>query len=64
MGLRIDQFSEDIRMNLALIDMAIATLKAKIDGRARDAERDVRDHLENIERHIERNRTKVALAIS
>ena len=62
MGERIDQFCEDLRMKLTKIDDSLADLKAKIDGKAQDAERDVQHHLDEVRKHIASDQAKVAAA--
>jgi flagellar biosynthesis/type III secretory pathway ATPase len=64
MSRRIDPFCQDIRSRLAVIEMAVANLNARIDGRGRDVERDVREHLDAVKRLVESNRAKVAEATS
>jgi hypothetical protein len=60
MGQRIDQFSENLRVKLTNIDNGLNGLKAKIDGKAQDAEQKVRSHLEKVQRQMEQNRAKVS----
>jgi len=62
MGQRIDQFCEDLRLKLTNIDGGLGGLKAKIDGKAQNAEQEVRSHLEKVQRRIEQDRTKVSAA--
>jgi predicted nucleic acid-binding Zn-ribbon protein len=60
MGERIDQFCENLRIKLTSIDKNMESLKAKIDGKARTAEQDVRNHLDGVKKRVEQDRTKVA----
>jgi hypothetical protein len=60
MGQRIDQFCDNLRAKLTNIDSGLNGLKAKIDGKAQDAEQKVRTHLEDVQRHMEQNRAKVS----
>ena len=62
MGERIDQFCENLRTKLTSIDNNMESLKAKIDGKARTAEQDVRHHLDGVKKRVEQDRTKVASA--
>jgi hypothetical protein len=62
MGQRIDQFNESLRLKLANVDSNINALKVKIDGRARTAEQEVRNHLDAVDKSIEQGRAKVAAA--
>ena len=62
MGERIDQFCENLRIKLTSIDNNMESLKAKIDGKARTAEQDVRTHLDGVKKRIEQDRTKVTAA--
>jgi predicted nucleic acid-binding Zn-ribbon protein len=62
MGQRIDQFCEDLRLKLTNIDRGLSGLKAKIDGKAQNAEQEVRGHLERVQKRIEQDRTKVSAA--
>jgi predicted nucleic acid-binding Zn-ribbon protein len=62
MSERIDQFCENLRVKLTSIDNNMDSLKAKIDGKARTAEQDVRTHLDGIKKRIEQERTKVSAA--
>jgi len=62
MGQRIDQFCEDLRLKLTNIDSGLGGLKAKIDGKAQNAEQDVRSHLEKVQKRIDQDRSKVSAA--
>ena len=62
MGERIDQFCENLRVKLTSMDNNMESIKAKIDGKARTAEQDVRTHLDGVKKRIEQERTKVAAA--
>jgi hypothetical protein len=62
MGKRIDQFCENLRQKLAMIDSGLDGLKAKIDSDGLTAERHVRSHLERVRKRIDQARTKVSAA--
>lgn len=62
MGQRIDQFCETLRVKLTNVDGGVGALKAKIDGKAQNAEQDVRGHLEKLHKRIEQDRSKVSTA--
>jgi chromosome segregation ATPase len=64
MSQRIDQFCEDLRLNLTKIDSSLSGLKAKIEGKAQNAEQEARSHLEKVQKRIEQNRTKLSSAQS
>ena len=59
---RIDQFCENLRQKLTMIDCGLDGLKAKIDANARNAERHVQSHLERVRKRIDQGRTKVSAA--
>lgn len=62
MGDRINQFCENLRTKLTSIDNDMDSLKAKIDGKAQTAERDVRSHLDDVKKRMQLDRAKVAAA--
>jgi hypothetical protein len=62
MSQRIDQFNESLRLKLANVDSNINALKVRIDGKARNAELDVQNHLDAVDKAIEQGRGKVAAA--
>ncbi len=62
MGQHIDQFSEDLRLKLTKIHDGLDGLKTKIEGKAQNAEQEVRGHLQDVQQHIERERSKVSAA--
>lgn len=62
MGQRIDQFCEDLRVKLTKMDDALNGLKAKIDKKAQRADEEVRDHLADVQKRIDRDRSKVVAA--
>jgi hypothetical protein len=64
MSQRIDQFCEDLRLKLTNIDSSLVGLKAKIEGKAQNAEQEARSNLEKVQKRIEQNRTKVSSAQS
>ena len=56
----IDQFCEDLRLKLTIIDKTLGTLRAKIDVKAPKAEQDVRCQLEKAQKRIEQGHIKLA----
>ena len=62
MGQRIDQFCEYLRVKLTKIDDALNGLKANIDKKAQRADEEVRDHLADVQKRIDRDRSKVVAA--
>ena len=62
MNQKIDKFSEDLRAKLTNVKSGLDGLKAKIDVKAQNAEQDVRSHLQQVQKHIEQDRTKVSAA--
>jgi len=59
MGKRIDQFWDDLRTQLTDIDARLHELKGKIDSKAHNAEQDVRNHLDKLEKRIAQDQTKI-----
>jgi hypothetical protein len=62
MSQRIDQFCEDLRTKLTNIDNRFNGLQSKIDGKAQDAEREVRSQFDDVRRRVEQDRAKVSAA--
>ena len=62
MGERIDEFCEELRVKLTKIDTGMSALKAKIGGEARQAEQEVRKHLDRVQSHIAQQRAKITAA--
>lgn len=62
MGARIDQFCEDLRQKLTIVDSGLDGLKAKINGKALHVEQDVQSHLDRVHNRLEQGRAKVAAA--
>ena len=62
MGQRIDQFCEDLRLKLTNIESGVGGLKAKIDGKAQNAEQEVRNHFDKVQKRVEQDRTKLSAA--
>ena len=62
MGERIDRFCEELRLKLTNIDSNMGGLKAKIDGKAQNAEQEVRSHFDKVQKRIEQDRTKLSAA--
>jgi hypothetical protein len=62
MGQRIDKFSEDLRLKLTNIDSGLSGLKAKLDGKAQNAEQEARSYFEKVQKRIEQDRAKVSTA--
>jgi hypothetical protein len=61
-GQRIDKFCESLRLKLTNVDSNMDSLKAKIDGKAQNAEQDVRHHLDGVKKRIEQDRAKLTAA--
>ena len=64
MSERIDRFCENLRLKLTNIENGLKSLKAKVDGKAKDAEQEVRGHLDKVEKRIESDRAKLSAAQS
>jgi len=64
MSERIDQFCENLRLKLTNIDNGLNSVKAKVDQKAKDAEQEVRGHLDKVEKSIESDRAKLTAAQS
>jgi hypothetical protein len=64
MSERIDQFCENLRLKLTNIDNGLNSVKAKVDQKAKDAEQEVRGHLDKVEKRIESDRAKLTAAQS
>ncbi len=62
MGKRIDQFCDELRLKLTNVDSNMDGLKAKIDGQVQNAEQDVRNHLNKVQKRVEQGRAKVSAA--
>jgi hypothetical protein len=62
MNERIDQFCENLRVKLTSIDNDMRALMAKIDSKARNAEKDIESHLDSLKRRMAQDRTKLAAA--
>ncbi len=58
----LDQFSQDLRLKLANVQSNLDGLKAKIDGKAENAEQDVRKHLDSVRKRIDQAAPGVAKA--
>lgn len=58
----IDQFCENLRVELTSIDNSMRALKAKIDNKAQNAEQDVQSHLDSVKKRIAQDRAKLAAA--
>jgi hypothetical protein len=58
MGQRIDHFNEELRLKLTNADNNLHDLKSKIEGKATDAEQNVRSHLEKVQTRIEQSKAK------
>ena len=62
MGKRIDQFCENLRQRLTMIDCGLDGLRAKIDSDVLTADRHVQSHLERVRKRIEQGRSRVTAA--
>ncbi len=62
MGKRIDQFCDELRLKLTNVDSNMDGLKAKIDGQVQNAEQDVRNHLDKVQKRVAQGRAKVSAA--
>jgi len=60
MSQRIDQLHEELRAKLKEMENGVSTLKAKIDGKAAQAEKDSQAQLAALQKRIEENHPKVA----
>ena len=59
MNQRIDHFNEELRLKLTNAENNLHDLKAKIEGKAADAEQNVRSHLEKVQNRIDLGKAKV-----
>jgi light-regulated signal transduction histidine kinase (bacteriophytochrome) len=62
MSERIDQFCENLRIKLTIIDKKMQQLKTKIDSKAQTAEQEVRTRLGVVKNRIAQDRTKLETA--
>ena len=62
MGKRIDEFCEDLRLKLTNIENGMNSLKAKAEGKAEQAEKDVRSHLAAVQKRIAQDEAKASKA--
>jgi len=62
MGKRIDEFCEDLRLKLTNIENGLNSLKAKAEGKAEQAEKDVRSHLAAVQKRIAQDEAKASKA--
>src|SRR5260370_35272967 len=62
MGKRIDQFCDELRLKLTNVDSNMDGLKAKIDGQVQNAEQDVRNHLDKVQKRVAQGRAKASAA--
>ena len=62
MSQRIDQFSETLRRKLADVDSKLSALKAKTEAQTQNAERDVRTHLDAVQKRIDQGKAKASAA--
>jgi len=62
MGQQIDRFVEDLRVKLTNAKSRVDGLKAKIDEKAQNAGQEVRSHLDQVQKRIEQDRSKVLAA--
>ena len=52
MNKRLGQFCENLRVKLTSIDNDMRALMAKIDSKARNAEKDIQSHLDNVKKRM------------
>ncbi|MGO9135493.1 MAG: hypothetical protein ACLP8A_15800 [Methylovirgula sp.] len=62
MAKHLDKFGEALRLKLSNIETGLASLKSAIDSKAQHAEKDVRSHLDAVNKRIEQDRAKVTAA--
>lgn len=62
MGARIDQFCEDLRQKLTIVDSGLAGLREKINGEAEHVEQDVQSHLDRVHKRLDQGRAKLTAA--
>jgi hypothetical protein len=62
MAKHIDKFGEALRLKLGSIETGLRGLKSTIDAKAQHAEKDVRSHLDEVNKRIEQDRAKVTAA--
>ena len=62
MSQRIDQFSETIRKKLAEADGKLSVLKAKVDAKDENAEREVRAHFDAVTKRVDEGKGKASAA--
>lgn len=62
MSQRIDQFCEDLRLKLTNIESGLKSIKGKVDEKAQHVEKDVRNHLERVEKRIDQGHAKALAA--
>ena len=58
----LDQLSQDVRTRLANIDGSLKSLKAKVDGDARQADAEARSQLAKVSADVEANKPQLAAA--
>ena len=58
----LDQFSAEVRAQLANIDSSLKSLKTKVDGDAKQAEAEARNQLAKVSADIEANKPKLTAA--
>src|SRR5258706_4706815 len=61
-GQQIDEFYENLRAKLTDAKSRVDSLKAKIEAKAQNAEQEARSHLDQVQKRIEQDRTKVLAA--
>lgn len=62
MGQRMDKFCEDLRLKLTNIESGLGSLKTKMEGKAQQAEGEVRRHLDAVQRRIAQDHGKALAA--
>ena len=62
MSERIDQFCENLRIKLMIIEKKMQQLETKIDSKAQTAEQEVRIQLDAVKNRLKQDRTKLEIA--
>jgi len=62
MGQQIDQLYENLKVKLAGTKSHIDSINAKMKGKAQQADQEMRSHLDQVQKRIEQDRTKVKAA--
>ena len=62
MNTQIDQFCDDLRINMSMIDDNLRVIKSKAQGKADEAERAVRQQMETLQKKIDTAKASVEAA--